>query len=86
MQNVTGQTKNFEITNMATKESNKNLHAIRVCATPNENNPKLCWREMKKIGLQKDTNMEKNPNTTLEHKSIVLQGNNFEWSSKELIE
>ena len=40
----------------------------------------------KKSGLQKDTNMEKNPNTTLEHKSIVLQGNNFELSSKELTE
>ena len=53
MQNVTGQKKNLEITNMATKESNKNLHAIRVYATPNENNPKLCSREMKKIGSAK---------------------------------
>ena len=48
--------------------------------------PNSAEEKWKKSGLQKDTNMERNPNTTLEHKFIVLRGNNFEWSSKWLTE
>ena len=40
--------------------------------------PNSAEEKLKKSGLQKDTNMERNPNTTLKHKFIVLRGNNFD--------
>ena len=83
MQNVTGQkNKTWRSLIWQQKKATKIYMQFVSMQHQTKTTPNSAEEKLKKSGLQKDTNMEKNPNTTLEHKFIVLRGNNVEWSSK----